>query len=255
MEAVVFTEAMVGPWRSPEQVAAVARMEVWTAVLDDFSEAATTSLAQLDEMIERCNAIIETGNPDSGHPLLTVLSELQTDLMRQPRYDALASLWEGGFRRCLSGIQHDWIVGHRGHDGSADAPDIGEYFDHADSILVWIVYPPRWIHDSGTPMAGELDVLDHLKILGPALDSCTLAVRLANDLATAARERREGNQNNILDYGVSPDWVRAEIDRHTATVTQMLAPLIATQYVPAIELARWTEWGVGFYRRADVRYV
>jgi len=81
----------------------------------------------------------------------------------------------------------------------------------------------------------------------------SVATRLANDLATIARERDEAGANNVLMYGVSDDWVRDEIAARMTAVHDRLAPLTAANYLPAVGLVRIAEWSVGIYARHDMR--
>jgi uncharacterized membrane-anchored protein len=74
--------------------------------------------------------------------------------------------------RCLEGVRYDWITGRTGDNGRGPS-GIKQYLAHADNVLLWLLYFPRWVND---------DLLDHLDV--PALDDITLAVRLANDLDT-----------------------------------------------------------------------
>ena len=123
-----------------------------------------------------------------------------------------------------------------------------EYLDHADSISLWLVNLPRWVAYGGR------DLPAHRDVLVSAVDDLSVAVRLANDLATIDRERNEPGQNNILMYdGVSQAWVRQRLTDRLASMWRRLAPLLADEFLPAVGVVRLSEWAMGSYRGADLR--
>lgn len=247
LEAMALSAAVISPWCSADQVRPSARLCAWAYALDDYAEQDAATLTELDHLLTRCETIAETGTPDTGHPLLAALSECVAVLKRQPLYSHLAPLWVERFRKDMRGVRYDWTTARARREPAGDASCIEEYLDHADSILVWTPHLARWI------CHGDNQLLNHLDVLIPALDDKTVAVRLANDLATIPRERAERDQNNILMYGASPAWVRAEVSRRTDSVRSCLAPLVAAGQPTAIELLRSVEWAVGFYAVADFR--
>lgn len=246
LTAVALCEAVIGPWATAAQLRLSGRMCVWAYALDNHIERDVASLPELDDLFDRCNAVIRTGQRDDGHPLLASLSGWQRELAQQPLYPPLATLWEQKFDSCLRAMRYDWVVGRAREEG-ADGSSVEEYLDHADSISVWQVHVPRWIG------YGCDDLVDHLDVLVPALDDVTVIGRLANDLATYSWEREEKGQNNILMYGVSPAWVRAEIAGRMESARERLAPLTAQGFLPAVSVVRLAEWTVGVYALTDLR--
>jgi hypothetical protein len=247
LTAIAFGEAVIGPWATADQLALTGRTAAWAYALDDHVEREVADLAELDEFLDRCNAVVRTGRPDDGNPLLASLSVCQRELARLPGYPALASLWERKFDAGLRGQRYDWVVGWAREMGTAAESGVEEYLEHADSISIGQVHLPRWVSYGGDELPKRLDVLV------PALDDVTVATRLANDLATISRERDEPGQNNVLMYGVSPSWVRDEIADRLTAVRQRLAPLVAEDFLPAVGLVRLAEWSVGIYARNDMR--
>ncbi len=245
-EAMSLTAATVSPWRGAVELRPAARMCVWTYALDDHVEWNITGLDELDDLFSRCNAVVRTGQRDDSQPLVSALSAWQHELVGQPLYPALSELWIEKFDRALRGMRYDWLAGRAREDGH-DPTDVQEYLAHANSVLVWMTHFPRWI------TYGRRDLLEQLDVLVPALDDVKVAVRLANDLATFSWERNQPGQNNILFYGASPDWVRAELARRTESAKRRLTPLAAACFGPAVELIRLLEWSVCFYSLTDFR--
>jgi hypothetical protein len=247
-----FGTAVVGPWATPDQLRLPARMVAWAYAFDDHLEQKVTDRDELSELIDRCNAVVHAGQPDTGNPLLTSLSAWQHELAQLPGYPPLASLWEEKFARCMRGHRYDWTAGWAREQGSAAAAgitlDVDEYLDHADSISLWLVNLPRWVAYGGD------DLPKHLDVLVPAVDDLSVAVRLANDLATIDRERNEPGQNNILMYdGISRDWVRNQLTNRLTLIRRHLNPLIAKDFLPAVGIVRLSEWSIGIYDGTDLR--
>ncbi|MEU1054311.1 terpene synthase family protein [Streptomyces sp. NPDC005876] len=246
LEALAITAAAISPWRPAPELCPAAPMCAWTFALDDHVEQTVSGLAELDDLFGRCATIVRTGTADDSHPLLTALSAWQAELSRQPGYPALAGLWTEKFAKALDGMRYDWTTGRARENGSA-APDAAEYLRHADSVLVWITHMPRWITTDRSTL------LDHLPLLGAALDHVMVAVRLANDLATYSWERAQPGQNNILMYDVTAEQVRAAIASASEAARRTLAPLLARSCPPAHEILRLLDWSVAFYAVADFR--
>jgi catabolite regulation protein CreA len=246
LSVIALTESVVHPWASAEAIFLSGRMAVWVCAIDDHIERDVTELDKLDEFIDRCNAVVRTGRRDDSHPLLASLSGWQRELACWPDYSALAELWERKFAACMRAMRYDWVVGLARANGTGTTSTVAEYLDNADSISVWQVHLPCWVS------AGGATLVDHLDVLVPALDDIAVACRLANDLASYARERADPRENNVLMYGVSPDWVRTEIERRLDAVRKRLARLVAEDYLPAVGLVRRAEWAVGLYARADL---
>ncbi len=240
-------ESMVAPWATPDQVRLNARMALWAYAIDKFVDREVTELAELDGFIGRCNAIVRTGEPDDGHHLLGVLSAWQREFAELPGYPALATVWEQTFDACMRGHRYNWVVGWARERGEEPETSVEEYLEHHESSEVGLVQVPRWVTYGGAELPKRLDVLL------PALDDVSVAVRLANDLATIDRERAEPGQNNVLMYaGVSAEWVRAEYVDRMAVLRQRLAPLVAEDFLPAVGLVRLAEWSIGVYERKEM---
>jgi len=244
---VALGEAVIHPWASADELRLSGRMGVWVCAIDDYIERDITDLDELDDFIDRCNTVVRTGRRDDGNPLLASLSGWQRELAGSPHYAALAQLWEHKFAACLRAMRYDWVIGLARANGTGPTTTVAEYLDNADSISAWQVHLPRWVS------SGCADLVDHLDVLVPALDELAVVSRLANDLAGYARERNEPRENNVLMYGVSPDWVRTEIDSRVGAVRERLAGLVAQDYLPAVGLIRLAEWSVGIYARTDPR--
>jgi hypothetical protein len=247
LAAIAFGEGVIAPWAHATDLRLTGRMAVWAYALDDYVEREISELAALDEFFDRCTAIVHTGQPDGGHPLLTCLSAWQAEIAALPGYPALAATWEQKFDSCLRGHRYDWVVGWARERGEPVESDVDEYLDNADSSAIGQVHVPRWIAYGGAELPDRLDVLL------PALADASVATRLANDLATIARERDEAGANNVLMYGVSQDWVRDELAARLTAVRQRLAPLVAEDFRPAVGVVRMAEWSVGIYARNDMR--
>jgi len=242
LEAMAFSCAAVSPWRTPAQLAPCVRMCVWICAFDDYIEC--SDLAPLNDMLRRCANIVRGNGPDDSHWLLRALSSWQQDAVSQPLYPVLAGLWVEKFESMLRGMRHEWTTGR---SAQRDRSGVADYLAHADSVAAWMTHLPRWI------TYGDSAVLDHLDLLVSALGDYVVASRLANDLATYSRERDQPGNDNVLMYGVSPDWVKSEIARRADAAAHRLAHLVAAQVLPAVELIRELEYATTFYSIAEFR--
>lgn len=250
MAAIAFSEAGIGPWATAEELRLPTLMAMWVIVLDDYIEQEITELEQLDDLVDRCNAVVRTGEPDHSHPLVASLSEWQQEASQYPTYPALASLWERSVFRTLDGYRHDWIVGWAREQGTTPpgfTMDVDEYLAHVGSSAIGQVHVPRWLTYGGDTL------LDHLDVLLPALEDTHVVCRLANDLGTISRERNQPGQNNILMYGVSEDWVYDQVIDRLTSVRDRLAPLVAEDDLDAIGVLRLAEWCYDQYLGNQIR--
>jgi hypothetical protein len=244
VEAMAISGAAVSPWRTPAEVIPCMRMYLWICAFDDYVESlAPGDGTRLDDLMRRCADVVRGGHDDS-HGLLTALSDWQRDLAARALYPALSGLWIEKFDSMLSSMRWEWEAARSGRRDSAGLRD---YLAHADSVAAWVTVLPRWITYGGN------EILGHLDVLVAALGEYVIADRLANDLATFARERDKLGNNNVLRYGVSPDWVKTEIARHVNAVHRLLDDLAGDGVAPAIELVRETEYATAFYAMAEFR--
>jgi hypothetical protein len=246
LAAAAFGEAMVAPWAAAADIRLTTRMAMFAYALDKYVDREVTELAELDEFIDRCTAVVRAGKSDESNQLLRMLSAWQREFAELPGYPALAAVWERKFDSCLRGHRYNWVVGAARERGEDPAADVDEYLAHADGVAIGLVQVPRWVAYGGPELPDLLDVLL------PALDDVAVVARLANDLATIDRERDEPGQNNILLYGVSEQWVRTACLDRLAALRQRLAPLVAEDVLPAVGLVRLAEWSIGVYDRGDM---
>jgi len=252
MAAIAFSEAGIGPWATGEQLRLPTRMAMWVIVLDDYIEQEISERDTLDELVDRCNAVVRTGRHDDSHPLLASLSGWQREAVELPRYPALSSLWEKAVAATLDGYRYNWVAGWARTKGTTPpglTMDVEEYLAHIGSSAINQVHLPRFL------TFGSDTLLDNLEVLLLALEDTHVVCRLANDLGTISRERDQPGQNNILMYGVSEDWVRDLLDSRLASVRSRLAPLVADGDLDAVGVLRLAEWCYGQYLGSHVTSV
>jgi hypothetical protein len=240
MAAIAFSEAGIGPWATAEQLRLPTLMAMWVIVLDDYLEQEITERKEVDELVDRCKAVVRTGQPDDGHPLLGSLSEWQQEASKLATYPALSALWEESVGRTLDGYRYNWIAGWARESGNMPpgfTMGVDEHMAHIGSSAIGQVHVPRWLTYGGDTL------WDHMDVLLPALEDTHYVCRLANDLGTIARERSQPGHNNILMYeGVTEDWVRGELDSRLTAVRSRLAPLVAEENLDALGVLRLAEW-------------
>jgi terpene synthase-like protein len=240
-EAMSFAVAAIAPWSDVESLSLFARMSVWLYGIDDVIDTEANSLDEVDDVLATCVSIASGGDRDDSHPVYSSLADLYAGLRRKPIYPDLHGLWTDKFDSCMRGMRYSWRFG-RGQIN----PTIGEYIDDAHhGILHWINTLTFWISTA------DREILQHLDVLIPAADDLSVIARLANDLATSAREKREGIGNATLLASTS--WIMEEIARRREAVGRRLAPLLDAEYGPALFVTRAADWAVAFYRVIDFR--
>jgi terpene synthase-like protein len=241
-EAMALSAAVIAPWSDAKSLRLPARAAIWLYGVDDLIDVDASSLAEVDDTLARCISVASGGPRDESHPVLAALSDLYADMREQPLYPGVHELWVEKFTSCMQGMRYSWQTGREQTEAK---PSLSEYLEHADSILKWITIINFWIATAGP------DLLDHLDVLIPAGDDTSVIIRLANDVATSAREQREGIGNAVLLVG--KEQVLAELSRRRSTLDQRLASLLAIGYTPALILTRSAEWAMSFYGVTDFR--
>lgn len=176
--------------------------------------------------------------PEPRDPYAAALADLQRRLAERRLGEPLRPYWAHACRRMLAGMIAECEAGDRG-----EMPD-------------WNTYLRRGLHSIGVPMylAGAYVLTDDpglpggLSALLPMVAESGRAVRLANDLRTADKERAEGNCNALFFAG--EEEVRS---RCLAAVERMLAAgrRVGPDSPAAVLTERVTRFAVDFYAEHD----
>jgi hypothetical protein len=241
LETMAWSIACIAPWADAESLTLPARVAVWLYAIDDVIDVEASAIEDVDDALTRCVSIASGETRDESRPVFAALCDICDELRTRSLFGDLSELWLDKFGESMRGMRFAWVLGK----DRAQSLSIDSYLEHAASILKWITILALWV------CTADSEITRHLDVLVPAAWDVVVAIRLANDLATSAREAREGIGNAV--QVASQDWIRGEVTRRRSEVHRRLAPLVSGGYGPAVILARSVDWAVAFYGRADFR--
>lgn len=244
VSAMVLVDA--GPDASTGELLAPATTAVWMQVADDHVDRFTHDQVEFDGLIQRWRMVAAGAVPTPGDPLETALADLVRRLRTSARYPSLFPLWRQGFGRMLDAWSFEQSTATRLARGEP-APSVEAYLAHHHSFGLRPIVLAWWV------AAGGDDLPDALGVLLAALDEFETAVRLANDLLMAGRERTEPGSVDALLLGADAAWVRGRATEHLRRGQDLLEPLIRSGSPTGRALDRVGEWLVTFYLLTDAR--
>ncbi|GAA0241651.1 terpene synthase family protein [Cryptosporangium japonicum] len=244
VSAMVLVEA--GPRALTGELLAPAMTAVWMQVADDHVDRVTHDQPEFDAVIRRWRSVAAGAGPTPGDPLEAALADLVRRLRTSPRYPSLFPLWRRSFGRMLDAWVFEQTTATRLARGEP-APGLDAYLAQHHSFGLRPIVLAWWV------TAGGDDLPDALDVLLAALDEIELAVRLANDLLMADRERTEPGSVDAVLLGADAAWIGASASEHLRRGHDLLEPLLANGSPTGEALGRIGEWLVTFYLMTDAR--
>jgi hypothetical protein len=238
---MALASAFAAPWRHADELAVTNRIAHWAIWFDNVAEIADSDATVVD-VAERCGVIAAGDVPERHDSTTLALADIHRVLVTAPLWPSLSARWQDALARHNDAHLQQRVFTRDLAAGRS--PSAGEYLEQTCGVeLCWL---------SHLIAAEGLDVLEHAELLLAALDSADHAIRLANDLTTIERDRRDGDINALL-LGVTPAEARGMVARHLDRALSMLAPLVAGQVRAAVEIARRTSYVTAFYLTTDYR--
>lgn len=226
---------------------------VWIFTIDDVIDRKLLSDEELDECLLRYEWII-TRDQDASDVYGCVLKDLYDQLKERPLFSALRGVWEEAYFRMIRGM----LLEARPNDR---LPSYDEYLKHgAFSIGVPLYVVSTWILASHEETMPNLDVLKEMMMLSAK------SIRLANDMRTYEKEKKEGNLNALVimekkyeSEGNTPDvakglalaFLREELERYRAQFLE----LVDDSVLPMRMLSNVTLFSLSFYDEHDFHTV
>ncbi|MFD8695485.1 terpene synthase family protein [Kitasatospora purpeofusca] len=238
------TTAFAAPWLPARAIALGARAGIWMTAVDDWVDAGPAGSARKIASLEHYRHVAAGADPDAGDPLAVALAGIAQDIDGQRWGSAVGPLWRQACQDTMVGMrfEHESALAL---EAGLPAPTLDTYLLHAArSSGVSVTVIPLWA------AMDDADLPRCLPALTEAMQHASAAVRLANDLTGARRERLEGGVN-ALAIGVSAEQVSARITEEVARFEQNCAPLTAESYGPALALDRFMRLLLRMYQHRD----
>jgi hypothetical protein len=243
ISSIAMANTVCGAGLTATQLRMANRITMWIFGVDRLMDHVATSLAEIDEVVARCEAVVNGSSPPDTDSLACFLVEIRDELAQRPAWPVLGPVWREELRRMLASMRRDWTwTAARKADPTAPMPGLDEYLDQAE-FGFQLVFVSHWAANSG----GRVDDVGPLTHAGRMVQR---VVRILNDLGTVERDLDWGDINALL-LGAP----RSEILHRLAGLIEQCDGLIdgLRGAHPALSryLGRMIQFNVGFYGAGD----
>jgi hypothetical protein len=251
------TVAAIAPALGPPDLEPLVRLCLWTFLIDDRLDDPGADPARLRAVGARVQAALDAPPAHTGDPVVDTLTEVFAPLAARCPGGALVGRLRDELRAATAaGVVHA-VLSRRVARGRAEPPPAEEYLDLAGRHINYRSFAVALlIMLDGAVLDGPvLDGAAGREPLDRALEAAGRAVRLANDLRSVERHRREGNLNVLLlrhsdGTPVTRRAVQEEIERY-ARRHDASAAALGRPHGPA--LVNSLRVSVGLYRLGQLR--
>lgn len=252
---ICFVVTAIAPDLPRPELALLVRYAMWSIMLDDDLDARPVRPADLHRVRDLVTGSLAGVPGPRPEPLARMLDGILSDLATRDRTGATRARLATALQDATgSGIAHALLADAVAR-GVAPAPSAEGYLVAAARTVNYRSFAYALLIANGAAMdAAGLDRLD------PALWHAAYAVRLSNDLASAARDRTTQTLNvlNLHTHDgrpVRPDQVRQQVARHVRAHHGLLAPWRHHPELagPAQALTRCLRLSVDLYLHSDLR--
>jgi hypothetical protein len=236
--AIAFANAACAPWLPASDLRAANRTALWTFALDRLVDVVATTDVQVRDIVRRCRAVADGGDPATGDPLTAMLGAIRDELATAPA-QRLYPVWRDELGQTLDSMAREsrWV-----HDGVR--PTVEEYLANAANLGFSFVFASHWL---ATTAASDVS---HLAELTAASHGVQMVIRLVNDLATFHRDLATGDLNVLL-LGLAPAEVRRQVLELTARARDLLGVVQSVHPLLVGYLWRQVEFNTGFHPVTD----
>lgn len=241
LAAIAMANVFAAPWLDAARHRSVNRAALWTFALDRWVDGQPATAAAVAAFTDEAITLVcaAPGGPVPADPLLALLLEIRDDLMTAPGWAQLHPVWVAELRRMLEamGRERAWLEAGR-------QPSARAYLANANSLAFVFVFATHVVAVCTPPRPAGLARLFQ------AARVAQRALRLANDLATHARDVALGDLN-VLGLGVGRAAVEAEIGRLAQLCRHQLGSVRAQLPRLSTQVERQLEYNLSFYAVGD----
>jgi len=255
VDTVSTTVATIAPWLAHEKLALLVRYSLWTCLVDERLDGSDMSQSELDRIAWSVSAVLRGDRvPTPGDVMETELAVVLAGFREYDRGSGmLTSIVDAVGDGLMAALEHAELS-RQVALGSADPPTAEEYLDVASRHIRYRSFALGLLQ-----VAGAAPTREAMEVVEQALSSASRAVRLVNDLRTAAKDEREGSLNILalhtsgrVRLGVQE--IECQVERHVQTHDELLESAsdlgLSELFVSA--LTNSVRVAVGMYRITDL---
>lgn len=251
-QAVSLTSAAENPFISMGKLENRVKITIWIFAIDDLIDEKMIPENELKEKLDFYKKVVlgEAHEVDPKDQCGSVLLDIVKQIQSRPLYADLKDLWEQSFLKMITGML---LEAH-------EAPlNIGleKYLDHsAYSVGVPMYVISAWILTEEQSKLHHRDELEELMMLS------SKSIRLANDLRTYEKEKKENNLNAIMikereliNLGLDEQTAHAEAFHYIESLLKSYMEQFYSKCDDSIPLKkalhRLTRFSLDFYSETD----
>ncbi|MGY0232999.1 terpene synthase family protein [Longispora urticae] len=259
---LALTVAAIAPGLGVERLELLVRFSLWTFLFDNRMDDPAADVDALRAVEASVGRALAVSGPDralhgpdvpvrhDGDVLVETLADLVADLREHDRGGVVLPRLSAALRDDAAGSLAHALLSRRVAAGAEPRPTVPEYLEFASRSINYRSFALALLLLLGGRSADTLDRL------GPALGAACRAIRLANDLRSVERHRREGTLNALLlaDPGGAPvtrEAVDARVDEQVRVHDGLVGELADTGAGAA--LVNSLRVSVGMYRLGQLR--
>ncbi|MGW8953932.1 terpene synthase family protein [Streptomyces sp. NPDC055709] len=263
IDPLVSLLATAAPFADTAALTTQVRATLWVFAVDDLFDSGTATASELRDFVTSCAAVL-TGHlpPGRSTDLLDALTEIRAEVSRYQLFASLADLWNEGIVHLLKGMVDEarWARGYRCR-GAPALPSLDRYLDSAYrsiGVLPHVRTALVTLGEAGTPQ--------HVPFLVRLEKEAGMAVRLANDLRSEAKEAEEGTVNAVVileqaavSRGLAPtaallsarQTVQQQLDHRLARCAQLTRHAVTATGRPEAMITTTAILAASLYQEGD----
>jgi hypothetical protein len=248
------TAAAAAPMVRRHHLAVVVRFAAWIYLLDDRLDDAAVGVAEVRRVGQSVRAVLASQEARSDDHLEAGLANIVADLGALDRDPAVMARFTEAVRDGVDAAVAHAELSRRVVQGAVDPPSAEDYLDVAARHINY-----RSLAFALFLVVGQCPSRTGLEEVDKALLRASRAVRLANDLRTAPKDRSEGSLN-LLDLrfrdgrAAQPEDVVAQIRRDIGAHNKALRAVACRELVTTCRvLTASLRLAIGAYRLADLK--
>lgn len=194
-DSLALTMAAACPFGGLESLVLMAKAGLFVVLLDDLLDDWSVPSVEIERRALECLAALQRSSPSApaGSAESRALGDLRIELEACRLFECLHLEWDEAFQRMIGGMLFERRICRREKDRhTANKPSFAEYMEHGKYSIGIPAYAI-----TGAVVLGDESIVLRLAEFRELSEAAGYCVRLANDLASRSREKREMKTNAI----------------------------------------------------------